>query len=105
AAPAAAIVRRNLRAAGVREIPRGPRAATKGNPLGLTAREVEILRLLAGNLTNKEIAASLRISPRTVGHHVVAVLGKLGVSTRKLAARHPGARALLAQPRQPAGET
>ena len=105
AAPAAAIVRRNLRAAGVRDIPRGPRAATKGNPLGLTAREVEILRLLAGNLTNKEIAASLRISPRTVGHHVVAVLGKLGVSTRKQAARHPGVRALLAQPRQPAGET
>jgi DNA-binding CsgD family transcriptional regulator len=97
------MVRRHLRAAGVRGIPRGPRAQTKGNPLGLTAREVEILGLLAGNLTNKEIAASLRISPKTVDHHVVAVLGKLGVSTRKQAAKHPAARALLVQSREPPG--
>jgi DNA-binding CsgD family transcriptional regulator len=103
AAPAAAIVRRNLRAAGLRGIPQGPRATTKGNPLGLTAREVEILRLLAGNLTNKEIAASLHISPKTVDHHVVAVLGKLGVSTRKQAAKHPAACALLAQSGESAG--
>jgi DNA-binding CsgD family transcriptional regulator len=96
AAPAATMARRSLRAAGVRGIPRGPWATTKGNPLGLTAREVEILRLLVGNLTNKEIAASLRISPKTVDHHIVAVLGKLGVSTRKEAARHPATRALLA---------
>jgi DNA-binding NarL/FixJ family response regulator len=67
----------------------GPRLETKENPLGLTNRQVEILGLLAGNLSNKEIAARLRISPKTVDHHVVALLAKLGVSTRKQAASHP----------------
>jgi DNA-binding CsgD family transcriptional regulator/tetratricopeptide (TPR) repeat protein len=105
AAPAAAIVRRDLRAGGLHGIPRGPRAATKGNPLGLTARQVDILRLLAGDLANKEIAAELRISPKTVDHHVSAVLAKLGVSTRREAGRHPITRAFLAQSREPAGET
>jgi DNA-binding CsgD family transcriptional regulator len=90
------MVRRSLRAAGIRGIRADRGATTKGNPLCLTAREVEILRFLAENLTNKEIAASLRISPKTVDHHIVAVLGKLGVSTCKEAARHPAARALLA---------
>jgi DNA-binding NarL/FixJ family response regulator len=79
-------------------------ATTKGNPLRLTAREVEILRFLACNLTNKEIAASLRISPKTVDHHVVAVLGNLGVSTRKHAGRHSVTRAQLAQSRESVGE-
>lgn len=87
--PAAALVRRRLRAAGVRGIPLGPRAATKDNPLGLTIRQLEILGFLAGNLSNKEIAARLRISPKTVDHHIVALFAKLGVSTRKQAASHP----------------
>jgi DNA-binding CsgD family transcriptional regulator len=100
AAPAAAMVRRNLRAEGARGIPRGPRAATRHNPLGLTARQVEILSLLAEDLSNKEIAARLRIAPKTVDHHVCAVLAKLEVSTRKQAARHPVTRALLAEPRE-----
>jgi DNA-binding NarL/FixJ family response regulator len=48
-----------------------------------------VLGLLAGNLSSKEIAAKLRISPRTVDHHVFAILGKLGVPNRKDAAsRH-----------------
>jgi DNA-binding NarL/FixJ family response regulator len=106
ATPAAAIVRQSLRAEGARSIPRGPRTATKGNPLGLTERQVEILRLLAANLSNKEIAARLRLSPKTVDHHVGAILTKLEVSTRKQAATHAITAGLLAetrdaQPKQP----
>ncbi|WP_119269668.1 helix-turn-helix transcriptional regulator [Taklimakanibacter deserti] len=94
AGPAAALVRRKLRAESAQGIPRGPSAATKGNPLGLTGRQIEILKLLAEDLSNKAIAQRLKISPKTVDHHVVAVLTKLGVSTRKEAARHPAALAL-----------
>jgi DNA-binding CsgD family transcriptional regulator len=102
AAPAAALVRHSLRAQGVRRIPRGPRRSTKSNPLGLTARESDILCLLAENLTNKEIAARLNISPKTVDHHIVAVLAKLGVSTRREAAIHPATRDLVAKHRESA---
>ena len=100
AAPAAGMVRRHLRAEGARGIPRGPRAATRNNPLGLTARQVDILALLAEDLSNKEIAARLRIAPKTVDHHVCAILAKLEVATRKQAAKHPVTRALLAKPRE-----
>ena len=98
AAPAAAMVRRNLRAEGARGIPRGPRAVTRHNPLGLTMRQVDILALLAEDLSNKEIAARLRIAPKTVNHHVCAILARLGVATRKQAARHPVTLALLVKP-------
>ena len=80
-------LRQRLRAEGVRRIPRGPRPSTRGNPLGLTAREVEIAALLARALTNARIAARLHISPKTVDHHVSAVLGKLGVASREEAGR------------------
>jgi DNA-binding CsgD family transcriptional regulator/tetratricopeptide (TPR) repeat protein len=52
---------------------------------GLTPRETEVLRLLAGGLTNKQIAATLYISDKTAEHHVSRILGKLGVSTRTAA--------------------
>jgi DNA-binding NarL/FixJ family response regulator len=94
AVPTAALVRRKLRAESAQGIPRGPRAVTKGNPLGLTSRQIEILKLLSEDLSNKAIAQRLKISPKTVDHHVVAVLTKLGVATRKEAARHPAALAL-----------
>jgi DNA-binding NarL/FixJ family response regulator len=71
----------------VRHIPRGPRPATRGNPLGLTAREAEIAALLARALTNARIGARLHISPKTVDHHVSAILGKLGVASREEAGR------------------
>jgi DNA-binding NarL/FixJ family response regulator len=86
ARPAAARARRRLRELGVAAVPRGPAAATRANPAGLTGRQVEILRLLAAGLTNAEIAARLVVSVRTVDHHVSAVLQKLGVSTRREAA-------------------
>ena len=101
AAPAAAMIRRNLRAEGARGIPRGPRAATRHNPVGLTSRQVAILALLAEDLSNKEIATQLRIAPKTVDHHVCAVLAKLEVSSRKQAARHPVTRALRTEAASP----
>jgi DNA-binding NarL/FixJ family response regulator len=66
---------------------RGPRAATRENPAGLTARELEVLALLGEGLTNGEIAGRLVISEKTVGHHVSAILGKLGVRSRYEAAK------------------
>ncbi|MFI2431295.1 HD domain-containing phosphohydrolase [Streptomyces sp. NPDC018693] len=55
-------------------------------PAGLTDREVDVLRLLARGLTNREIAGRLVISPRTAEHHVQHIYGKIGHSTRAAAA-------------------
>jgi DNA-binding CsgD family transcriptional regulator/tetratricopeptide (TPR) repeat protein len=79
---AAAIVARRLRERGVRGLPRGPRPATRRNPAQLTARELEVLDLVAAGLRNGEIAARLVLSERTVHHHVGAILRKLDVRTR-----------------------
>ena len=56
------------------------------NAARLTARELEVLALVTEGLRNAEIAARLVISPRTVDHHVSALLRKLGASTRGEAA-------------------
>ncbi len=68
-------------------VPPGQREATRGNPAGLTARQLEVLTLVAEGLTNAEIAERLIVSQRTAEHHVAAVLTKLGVTTRREAAR------------------
>jgi DNA-binding CsgD family transcriptional regulator/tetratricopeptide (TPR) repeat protein len=86
ARPAAGLVRRKLRRMGVRSIPRGPRNATRSNPSGLTPRQMEVLELLVAGRTNAEIADALFLSPKTVDHHVSAVLAKLEVSSRSEAA-------------------
>jgi DNA-binding NarL/FixJ family response regulator len=49
-------------------------------PAGLTEREVEVLRLIAGGRSNQEIAEALVLSVRTVERHVSNIYGKLGVS-------------------------
>ncbi|HUH07069.1 MAG TPA: AAA family ATPase [Egibacteraceae bacterium] len=91
AGPAARTARMALRDLGLRTIPRGPMSATRANPLGLTARQAEVLELLADGLTNAEIAEHLVVSVRTVDHHVSTVLQKLGVSSRKQAAERAAA--------------
>jgi DNA-binding CsgD family transcriptional regulator/tetratricopeptide (TPR) repeat protein len=82
AAPAAAIIARRLRQLGARGVPRGPRARTRDNPAGLTARELDVLALLADGLRNAQIAERLVVSAKTVDHHVSAILRKLSVHTR-----------------------
>jgi DNA-binding NarL/FixJ family response regulator len=82
AAPAAARAARRLRELGERAIPRGPRQRTRSNAAGLTARELEVLPLLVEGLRNAEIAERLIVSPKTIDHHVSAILRKLEVRTR-----------------------
>jgi DNA-binding CsgD family transcriptional regulator/tetratricopeptide (TPR) repeat protein len=95
AGPAAQLVRRRLRSLGVVRLPRGPVPQTRANPAGLTERQVDVLTELARGLTNAEIADRLVVSVRTVDHHVSAVLGKLGVSSRREAAATARALGLL----------
>ncbi|HEX6424499.1 MAG TPA: HD domain-containing phosphohydrolase [Acidimicrobiales bacterium] len=66
-----------LQAAG--QVGRPPRVA---RPAGLTEREVDVLRLIARGHANKAVAATLGISPKTVGHHVEHIYAKAGVTTR-----------------------
>src|SRR5207253_10119851 len=54
----------------------------RGGPAGLTAREVEVLILLARGLSNKEIARQLVISPKTAGNHIEHIYAKIDASTR-----------------------
>jgi HD-GYP domain-containing protein (c-di-GMP phosphodiesterase class II) len=68
-----------LEAAGHRDVRVAP-------PRGLTEREIEVLRLLARGLVDKEIARTLGISHRTVHHHNESIFGKIGVTTRGAAA-------------------
>ena len=56
-----------------------------GYPGGLSAREVEVLRLVAQGMTNPQAGEQLHISPRTVGHHLQSIYNKLGVSSRAAA--------------------
>jgi HD-GYP domain-containing protein (c-di-GMP phosphodiesterase class II) len=81
-------------------------------PAGLTPREVEVLRMLARGLPNKEIASRLVISPKTVSNHVEHIYAKIGASTRAGAALFAMRQGLLpeeefahaAAPDQPAAK-
>jgi len=64
-----------------------PVAPSPAYPAGLTARELEILRLVAQGLTDAQVAERLVISPRTVDTHLTAIYGKLGVTSRSAATR------------------
>ena len=83
---AASHVRAALRGRGFSRLPRGPRRATAANAAGLTPRQVEVLALVEQGLSNAEIASRLTLSPKTVDHHVSALLDKLGVASRGQAA-------------------
>jgi DNA-binding CsgD family transcriptional regulator len=76
-----------MRTAGIKNIPRGARKTTQSNPAQLTDRELDILQLLNHDLQNKEIAARLFISAKTVDHHISSILYKLEVNSRKKAVR------------------
>jgi DNA-binding CsgD family transcriptional regulator len=104
-------VRLRLRQAGVRDLPRGPRASTRQHPAGLTAKEAAVLALLVSGLRNKEIAQRLSRSARTIDHHLESIFAKLGVTNRSEAVsaahalgvmaespRHGGARPRAARP-------
>jgi ATP/maltotriose-dependent transcriptional regulator MalT len=71
-----------MRSSGIRSIPRGLRSSTASNPAQLTTRELDILQLLKTGASNKEIATSLYISPKTVDHHISSILFKLDVPSR-----------------------
>ncbi len=92
---AASRLRDEMDARGIQGIPRGPRRATRENPFGLTARQGEVLELLAADLTNAEIADRLFLSTRTVDHHVSAILSRLGASTRAEAVSVAAGRGLI----------
>jgi DNA-binding CsgD family transcriptional regulator len=64
----------------------GPGGPGGGGELGLTERELEVLRLVTAGRSNREIAAELFISPKTASVHVSNILGKLGVASRGEAA-------------------
>jgi DNA-binding NarL/FixJ family response regulator len=73
---------------------RGGRRSGDDPELGsLSAREHEVLRLLADGLTDRDIASALTISPRTVETHVSSIIHKLGARNRSEAARHYRSRA------------
>jgi DNA-binding CsgD family transcriptional regulator len=75
-------------------------ARRREGPAGLTAREIDVLRLLARGLSNKEIAERLVISPKTVGNHVEHIYTKIDASTRAAASLFAVRHGLL-----PEGET
>jgi DNA-binding CsgD family transcriptional regulator/tetratricopeptide (TPR) repeat protein len=86
AAPAMTLARRRLKELGVARIPRGVQARTRQNPAGLTERQLDVLLLLADEMTNPQIAAELVLSVRTVDRHVSAILARLNARTRQEAA-------------------
>lgn len=97
------VARRRIRELGLRP-PAPARSSTRAHPRGLTAREQEVLELVAVGLTNEQVAARLVIATRTVDHHVSSVLGKLGVGNRRDAAAEAARLGLLpVEDGQPAG--
>jgi ATP/maltotriose-dependent transcriptional regulator MalT len=82
ARPAGEVLRRELQALGVKGIPRGTGPARQKYPADLTARELEILQLIAEGLSNPSIAETLTISVGTVKAHTASIYNKLGVNNR-----------------------
>jgi HD-GYP domain-containing protein (c-di-GMP phosphodiesterase class II) len=80
----------------------GHRTRRRRGPAGLTQREVEVLKLLARGLSNKEIAQQLVISPKTVGNHVEHVFAKIGATTRAAAGLFAMQHGLLPEEEFPA---
>ncbi len=86
ASAAVSLIKQKMRERGIKKIPKGPRESTRKNPGGLTGRQVDVLKLLTKGMSNSEIASSLFISPKTVDHHISAILAKLNLHSRTEAA-------------------
>ena len=71
---------------GVHAVPASKMPAS--NPAGLTAREIDVLRLVAQGMTDIQAAEKLVVSPRTVNWHLAAIYSKLQVSSRSGATRY-----------------
>jgi DNA-binding NarL/FixJ family response regulator len=74
-------------------------------PSGVTRREAEVLRLVAAGKSNKDIAAELHLSPRTVAHHIDSIFTKLGVSSRAAATAYAYEHGLVGAAAPIAGRT
>jgi DNA-binding CsgD family transcriptional regulator/tetratricopeptide (TPR) repeat protein len=105
AQPMMATVTRKLRALGAAALPRGPRPATRENPFQLTNRELAVLELVVQRKRTQEISDALFLSPRTVGHHITAILAKLDVHNRDEAAWKAVELGIIAQPGHPPSPT
>ena len=75
--------------------PHAGRPSSSSGPFGLTARELDVLRLVATGLTDVQVADHLVLSPRTINSHLHSIYGKLGVSSRSAATRHAVERKLV----------
>src|SRR5262249_11162526 len=75
------------RIAALRERMAQPHAFIPLYPAGLSAREVEVLGLVAAGLTNPQVAERLFLSPRTVDQHLRSIYNKIGTSSRTTATR------------------
>ncbi len=71
------------------------RAVPAGDPLGLSAREIEVLRLVAAGRSNRQIAEELVIATNTVDRHVSHILAKIGAANRAEAAAYAAKQRLL----------
>lgn len=85
AGPLTDLIAQRLRERGIRGLQREPRQPTAEHPAGLTRRQAEVLELIVEGLRDAEIAERLFISTKTAGHHVSAILAKLGVNSRAAA--------------------
>ena len=91
-------LRHAIKSAAAGQVQLAPQAAARlmrevsapERPETLSEREVDVLRLLARGLANKEIAGELSIAEKTVKTHVSSILGKLGVQSRTQAALYAG---------------
>jgi len=72
-----------------------PASLASPDPADLSAREIEVLRLVADGLTDPQVAQRLYLSPRTVGHHLTSIYRKLGVPSRAAASREAVERGLI----------
>src|SRR5215207_2243364 len=77
------------------EEPSPPSPPPKKDAAGLSARELEVLGLVAEGLTDSQVAERIYLSPRTVNHHLSSIYRKLGLPSRAAATKEAGKRGLI----------